>query len=89
MIELINIFNPGVPQTDYPPFPNPQSTTINKQDQGQVDKAQRLRRLSGAVAGSRFSAARISAIREIIADGSYESPDRIRVTVDRLLAILA
>jgi len=38
---------------------------------------------------SSFRAAKVNAVREMIREGTYETPDRINATVDRLLDIIA
>lgn len=53
-----------------------------------VEFSEISRSLAAEVSSSSFRRARIEALRQQIADGNYETPERVRGTVNRLLQVI-
>ncbi len=66
----------------------PTTPPDNAPAQDTVEISSASRALADTMADSSFRIARVNAIREEVANGTYETPDRIEGTVSRLLDML-
>lgn len=90
MAEINNISNilpSAIPVRDsYPHAVNQQSAAPEVKDNVEISAAGRA--LARTEDVSSYRLARIESVRQEISAGTYETPERIQGTIDRLLALL-
>ncbi len=92
MAEINNISNilpPVVPvRESYPQSANQQSAVNEVEVKDNVEISEAGRALARAEDVSSYRRARIESVRQEIEAGTYETPERVQGTIDRLLELL-